>query len=177
MSNIDNVKKAQKGNDKAFNELINACSEKLYKIAFAYLKNEQDSLDTVSDTIYKVYKDINKLKNPEFFDTWIIKILINHSINKLNKNKKIICFDEYEKINQLETKESETIWKIPENLDLYNAIDKLDYKLKTIIILKYFQDMTISQISQTLSSPEGTVKVYIQRALKKLKIYLEGEVI
>jgi RNA polymerase sigma-70 factor (ECF subfamily) len=77
MNDIVIIKKAQKGDDEAFSELIDSCQEKLYKIAFAYLKNEQNSLDAVGDTIYKAYMNISKLKIPEFFNTWIIKILIN----------------------------------------------------------------------------------------------------
>ncbi|WP_315674017.1 hypothetical protein [Clostridium sp. 19966] len=45
------VKKAKKGDDKAFEIIINYCKEDLYKIAFAYVKNEQEALDIVSETI------------------------------------------------------------------------------------------------------------------------------
>ncbi|MTK13271.1 MAG: RNA polymerase subunit sigma-70, partial [Clostridiaceae bacterium] len=96
MNDISIVTKAQKGDDIAFSELINSCKEKLYKIAFAYLKNEEEALDIVSDTIYKAYMDINKLKNPQYFNTWITRIRINGAINRLKKNKRIVLIDEYE---------------------------------------------------------------------------------
>ncbi|AWI06225.1 sigma-70 family RNA polymerase sigma factor [Clostridium drakei] len=175
MNDIDTVIKAQKGDDIAFSELIECHKENLYKIAFAYLKNEEEALDIVSDTIYKVYMDINKLKNPKFFKTWITRILINNSINSLKKNRRVILIDEYEKIENFSISNLDLETDIPKCIDLYNAIDSLNIKSKTIIILKYFQDMTISEISNTLEIPEGTVKVYIHRALKKLRIQLREE--
>lgn len=177
MNDISIVTKAQKGDNVAFSELINSCKEKLYKIAFAYLKNEEEALDIVSDTIYKAYMDINKLKNPQYFNTWITRILINSAINRLKKNERIVLIDEYEKVESFNLNISDIESDIPKCIDLYNAIDKLNVKSKSIIILRYFQDMTISEISEVLKIPEGTTKVYLHRALKKLKVELEEEFI
>lgn len=177
MNDIDIVIQAQKGDDVAFSKLIKGCKENLYKIAFAYLKNEEEALDIVSDTIYKAYMNINKLENPQYFNTWITRILINNAINRLKKNNRIILIDEYEKIEGFNTQLSDIEFDVSRRVDLYSAIDQLNVKLKSIIILKYFQDMTISEISEVLKIPEGTIKVYLHRALKKLKIELKEEFI
>lgn len=177
MNDIDIVIKAQNGDDAAFSQLIKSCKEKLYKTAFAYLKDEEEALDVVSDTVYKAYMNINKLKNPEFFSTWITRILINSAINRLKKNKRVILIDEYEKFDSFTPISSDIALEVPKSIDLYNAIDKLNVKSRSIIILKYFQDMTISEISRVLKIPEGTIKVYLQRSLKKLKVELGEELI
>ncbi|HEY5587841.1 MAG TPA: sigma-70 family RNA polymerase sigma factor [Candidatus Paceibacterota bacterium] len=159
-------------NDELFSDLIDSCKENLYKIAFSYLKNEQNSLDAVSETIYKAYKNINKLKNREFFNTWIIKILIN-SCKTVLKNNKVIYIEEYNTTKSDNLDILETDFKLSIKIDLYNAIDKLNDKFKSIIILKYLEDMSIIQISEVLNLPEGTVKVYLRRALGVLKIELD----
>ncbi|MGL5313024.1 MAG: RNA polymerase sigma factor, partial [Peptostreptococcaceae bacterium] len=65
---------------------------------------------------------------------------------------------------------------LEEKIDLYNAIDILEEKFKTPIILQYFQDMTIKEIAQILESNENTIKTYIRRGKQKLyKILKEGE--
>ena len=174
MQPIVTVKTTEDQEDEAFIKLIDLCKEKLYIIAFAYLKNEQNSLDAVNESIYKAYMNKGKLKKPEFFNTWIIKILINFCNDTLKNNKKIIYIDEYNKIDKDESIETE--FKIANNVDLYNAIDKLSQKFKSVVILKYLEDMTITQISQILDLPEGTVKVYLRRALGILKIELSEEV-
>ena len=63
MDPIIMIKRTQEQDDEAFIKLIDTCKEKLYRIAFAYLKNEQSSLDAVSQSIYKAYKNINELKS------------------------------------------------------------------------------------------------------------------
>lgn len=134
-------------------------------------------MDIVSDTIYKTFMDINKLKNPEYFYTWATKILINLSINKLRVKERIVFVEEYEDIHFMDSYTSSIDLDIPKNVDLYNAIDKLDLKSKNFIILKYLDDMSIAQISDILNVPQGTVKASIHRALKKLKYELKEECI
>lgn len=167
------VNKAINGNDEAFVELVNICKFNLYRMAFVYLKNEQASLDAVSETIYKAYMNIHKLKKEKFFNTWITKILINLCINNLKKDKKIIYIDDYTPIDKSDILQMDL--QISEKIDLNSAIDTLDMKYKNLIILKYFKDMTIYEISKLLQWPEGTVKVYLKRGLEKLKIQLQEE--
>ena len=174
MDKIITTEKNQPSNDELFSDLIDIFKENLYKIAFSYLKNEQNSLDAVSETIYKAYKNIDKLKRREFFNTWIIKILINSCKNIL-KNDKVIYIDEYDKTKKDNSDILETDFKLSVNIDLYNAIDKLNDKFKSIIILKYLEDMTILQIAEVLDLPVGTVNVYLRRALGVLKIDLSEE--
>jgi|UniRef100_UPI0015CF62D9 DNA-directed RNA polymerase specialized sigma24 family protein len=63
MFHLNTVKKAQKGDDQAFINLVHKEKEKLYRTAFLYVKNESDSLDIVQNTIYKAYISIRNLKD------------------------------------------------------------------------------------------------------------------
>ena len=75
------VKKAQKGNDKAFLKLFQKYEEDIYRMAYVYVKNENDALDVVQEVAYRSFKKIDTLKNPEYLKTWLIKIAINCSLN------------------------------------------------------------------------------------------------
>lgn len=166
----DKIKSAQRGNDDAFYELINEKKEILYKTAFTYVKNKEDALDIVQETVYKSYISIKKLKEPKYFNTWLVRILINCSIDFMRKNKKNINLNEAisDTSYQHESKE--------ETIDLYSAVDKLKDKYKTVVILKYFQDMTLQEIADVMECPLGTVKTNLHNALKELKLELkEGE--
>ena len=81
----------------------------------------------------------------------------------------MIYIDEYDKTEENSFDILETEFKVSNSIDLYNAIDRLNNKFKSIVILKYLEDMTISQVSKVLDLPEGTVKVYLRRALGLLK--------
>ena len=168
-------KKSHNEGDGDFSRLIDECKKNLYRIAFAHLKNEQNSLDAVSETIYKAYMNISELKIKQFFNTWVIKILINSCNDIIKTNNKVVYIDEYNRVDRNKNDDLGTEFKIANNIDLYNAIDKLNEKFKSIVILKYLEDMTTTQISEVLDLPEGTVKVYLRRAIGILKLELGEE--
>lgn len=149
-----------------FCTLLNEKKENLYRLAYMYVKNQQDALDIVHESIYKAYTSFEKLKEPKYFNTWLTRIVINCALDHIRKNKKIAFL----KGNPF----FEPSWEInsDEHIDLYNAIDKLNGNFKTVVILKYFQDMTIESIAELLDCPVSTVKNNLHKALKYLRLQL-----
>lgn len=167
----EKVRLAICGDEEAFTYLISSKKEQLYRTAFAYVKNKEDALDIIQETVYKAYVSIDKLKEPKYFNTWITKILINTSITFMKKNNKIIYLeDELNYVIDVENNQDE-------KLDLLHAIDKLEEKIKRVIILKYLNDLTISDVAKILEIPEGTAKTYLNKGLSKLKIHLGEELV
>lgn len=164
------VKQARSGDDDAFYELIHRQKEMLYRTAYAYVKNRDDALDIVGDTVYKAYRSFGKLRDPALFKTWLTRILINCSLDHIKKHGRVIVMEESEMPSRpLQVNRS------PENIDIYRAMDALDDKCRTVIILKYFQDLTITQISYVMQCPQGTIKTYLHRALKNLRLELKED--
>lgn len=162
------VIKARQGNDNAFYELIKQRKEMLYRTAYAYVKNREDALDIVSDTVYKAYKNLRKLKEPAFFHTWLTRILINCSLDFLKKQKRVVLLEEI-------AEAVEEIRDHSQSLDLYSAVDKLEDKCRTAIILKYFHDLTIREVAEVMECPQGTIKTYLHRGLASLRLDLKEE--
>lgn len=165
------VLKAQKGDKKAFMELIKSNEKSMYKVARAMVFNEEDIKDVFQDTIIKAYESIEKLKEPQYFSTWLIRILINNCNDVIKKRKKVIS---------LEIVKEESYKEKFKNVDLYMAINELEEDLKMVIIMFYFMDMAIKDIAKAQSIAEGTVKSRLNRARKKLEEKLskeEGEAI
>lgn len=164
------VEKAMKGNRDAIEKIINDHKEYLYKTAFLYIKNEQDAVEICQETVYKAVINIHKLKNPDYFKTWITRILINN-VNDRSRNEGRTINN----IEKLESIEDISYEKLEDKIDLYNAIDILEDKFKTPIILQYFYDMTIKEIADITETNENTVKTYLRRGKEKLyKILMEG---
>ena len=168
-NNIHLVKKAIRGNDKAFEKLVKQESEKLYKTAFLYVRNKEDALDILQETIYKAYISINQVKQPEFFTSWLTKILIRTAYDFLRNNKKIILD---ESLLKNVTAASKT--NMEGKMDLVNAISTLKQDYQTVIILFYYHDLSIRCIGETMGVPENTVKTQLRRAKMELKRILEG---
>lgn len=128
------VKKAIKGNDKAFIILMNQCKEQIYRTAFAYVKEEETALDIVQEVVCKAYKSIENLREPKFFNTWIMRIAINISTDFYNKKNKIVCMEQDELISKMDIKYDTNH---DERLFLMESLDKLQDKYKKIIIITF----------------------------------------
>ncbi len=171
MEKEDLVRKAIRGDQEAFTNLIFSRKSMLYKTAYAYVRNKEDALDVVSETVYKAYISISKLKDPLRFQTWLVRILINCALDCLKNNKKLIYIENrYDQVKDNLDHTDRT-----DELDLFNALNNLDMKYKNVVVLKYFQDLTVSEISQVLNMPLGTVKTYLHKALKELRLELKED--
>ncbi len=140
--------------------------DKFYRVAFSYCKSKEDALDIVQDTIVKALKSYKSIHSEAYISTWFYRILINTSISFLRKRKEVLPFD----VNK------EASYEDREFIDLYDAIDTLEPSEKTLVILRFFEDLKISDISNILEININTVKTRLYKVLKKLKLKLDLEV-
>lgn len=165
------VHKAKKGEDEAFEQLIGSVRQKLYRTAFAYVRNEQDALDIYQETIYTAFISIKTLKTPESFASWITKILVFKAIDFIRKESRHFSTDDEKIFAALITPENGDF--ILHSMDLSEALDFLNPTVKTIILLRYYHDLSIKEIATIMNSPEGTVKSHLSRAKKELRPILK----
>lgn len=136
----------------------------IYRMAYVYVKNNDDALDLVQEVAYQSFKKISTLKNPEYFKTWLMKITINCALNLINKNKKVIPLNsDFEVLARLDDED------IALTISLNEMIDTLKEDEKSVILLKYYDDRTLKEISEILEIPLGTAKSVLYRALDKLR--------
>ncbi|WP_025784475.1 sigma-70 family RNA polymerase sigma factor [Sporosarcina sp. D27] len=157
------------GDREALLHLIQQDKQKLYRTGYSYVKNKPDALDVFQQTVLLAIESIHQLKQPKYFSTWLMRICINASLDVLHKKKKIVLMDDLK--NQTSSKHKTGY---EERMDLLNAIYQLDEKYKTVLILKFYEDLTFEQIAELLEEPLGTVKSNGKRGLSKLKTLLKG---
>lgn len=160
------IKKAVHGDDEAFIKLIQQYKIDLYKTALSFLRNEEESLEAVQEVTYRAYKKIKTVREPAYFKTWLIRIMINYCNDQLKKQKRFIMNEEI--VSLQGTAENHL------GMELKDAMRGLDERSREILTLKYFHDMKIKEIADTLNCPEGTVKTWLNKALKALREKLEG---
>lgn len=152
--------------------LIENNQERYYRVAFSYVKNREDALDIVHDAIIKALQSFHSLRNPEYAQTWFYKILINESISFLRKNRKVISLDDLQTPQLPPAEDLDDIHK-DDYIDLYAAIDKLPPDMKTIVILRFFEDMKYEEIAEITSTNLNTIKSRLYRGLNHLKLDME----
>lgn len=145
--------------------------EKLYCIAYAHVKNRDDALDLVHTSIVKALQKQHTLRNQECVRTWFYRILVNECITHFRKKSKLIYLADLsdDLLPSLEERREQDTY-----LDLYSAIDQLPSHLKTIIILRYFEDLKLSTIAEITSTNLSTTKSRLYKALELLKLDLGG---
>lgn len=143
----------------------------LYRVAYCYVKNEQDALDIVSDAVFKGLVALPRLREPEFFDTWLTRIVVNTALSHLRKGGNRPW--EQEEL-PLDIPEEENGLTQEESLDLYAALDTLTPDERTYVILRFFEDRPFREMAEILNLPEATVKSRLYRILKKLRQHLSA---
>ncbi len=137
-------------------------------MAYSYVRNVDNALDIVQESIYKAFSSIDSLKEPQFIKTWFYRIIVNTSLDFLRKRKRLVIVDDFA-ANGMDTGEVDNY----QNFDLREAIENLPEKYRSIIILRYFEDLKITEISQILDRNVNTVKTQLYRVLEILRIDLQ----
>jgi len=153
-----------------FYELIEPIHADLYRMAFVYVQNETDAVDILQQAIIQAFERIESLKEPSYFKTWMIRIVINCSKTYLSKMKKLEITDPLELVDV----QSVSHTYMEEEMDLWAALQSLEEKYKTVLLLRFYQDYTVPEVAAILEMPLGTVKTNIRRGLMQLKQKLKG---
>ena len=149
---------------KQFARRMEESQAKFYRLAYCYVKNEHDALEILSEATYRGFIHLKRLEKPEFFDTWMSRIIINCACDLLKKQNR---YDFHEPDDSLPAREEDL--SVDDRLDLYQALDTLSPDEKSLIILKYFEDRSFREISSILKLPESTVKTRLYRIIGKLR--------
>lgn len=157
------VEKAKNGDEEAYSELIMLVKDDLYKIARAKLGNNENVQDAIQNTIINAYFNIGKLRNDQYFKTWITRILINEC-NRIYKNikREDKLIEKY--INNTDTEEC-----IDDTIDFDSIIMILDENKKKIFELYYKYGLSVKEISKKLNISETNIKSDLYRGRQKIK--------
>lgn len=134
--------------------------ESYYRLAFSYVHREADAMDIVQEGAYKAMLKANSLQEESFASTWVYRVMINTAKNYLKKYNR-----EYEVLQEENVAANEDCIEI----DLQSAVEKLPLEEKTLIILRFYEDKTLSEIAQILQENLSTVKSRLYRTLQKLR--------
>ncbi len=156
-----------------YNKLVTYIIEnqdKFYRLAFSYVKNQDDALDVVQNAVCKALTHYKDLKNEEAIKTWFYKIVLNESLALLKAKKRLVLTDEsyYHEI-PYEEKQFE-IYD-----DLYTQIEQMEEDAQNIIKLRFFEELELNEIAQILRMNLNTVKTKLYRELRALKVAIEKE--
>jgi RNA polymerase sigma-70 factor, ECF subfamily len=174
------VQAFRQGDIQAFNKLVNLYQDKIYNLAYNYVKDQEEAKDLAQDIFVSIYRSLPALKDPSKFSSWLYQTAINHCRNRYRRLQRRGFFDmqsidDEETPLQLSTGES-----LEDNIEQQEATDillselaKMSETEKEILILRDLQGLSYEEISETLALPLGTVKSKLNRARLALKNRLQ----
>ena len=173
------IKQVLKGDQNAFGEIVELYKDKVFQICFRMVGNAHEAEDLAQEAFVRAYTNINSFNQNLKFSTWLYRIATNLCIDRLRKKKPDYYLDAEiagtEGLTMYSQVPSKTV--LPEdevvNLEIQQQIQqeisKLPEKYRSVIVLKYIEELSLNEISNILEIPLGTVKTRIHRGREALR--------
>ena len=143
--------------------------EAMYRLAYSYVRNEEDALDIVQESVYKAIKNAGKVQQEAYIRTWLWRIVMNTAVDLIRSRKNETGLEEAGETGKEDTYQ---------DFDTLEALKILEPREKAVIVLRFFEDQKLEDIARTLQENTNTVKTILYRSLKKLRVELtEGELL
>jgi RNA polymerase sigma-70 factor (ECF subfamily) len=172
------IRQILQGDIDAFETLAGGYQSKIFALCLRILKNEQDALDAVQESLIKIYKNLDKFKFRSSFSTWIYTITKNTAFDAFRRKKNDVSFDDISEFTWSE----QTSYGLEDSVvdaetrgSIYRMINELRHDQRSVIILKDIDGYSYEEISVILDIPIGTVRSRLSRAREKLRAALKAE--
>ena len=152
-----------------FCENIRQCEKSMYTLAYGIVKNEHDAADVIQESILKAYCNYNGLRDSKKFKQWILQIVHNTAIDFIHKRFDTVDIEIQEPVQAVNAIDKES------KLVIWDAIQKVKLPYRTVLILFYYEEYSISQIANIMSISVVNVKQQLSRGRKMLAKNLDKE--
>ena len=139
---------------------------KFYRLAYSYLHHQEDALGAVQTAVCMALERQDSLRDPNSVRTWFYHILVNICLDTLRQRKRIVPLSEWEEAGREDP--------MPPDGHLARQIDALPAAVGTVIKLRFYEELSLKEISVVTGSNVNTVKSRLYAGLKKLRISMEG---
>ncbi|MBD8069806.1 RNA polymerase sigma factor SigW [Bacillus sp. PS06] len=176
------IKQVRKGDQNAFAEIVELYKDKVYQISYRMVGNRHEAEDIAQEAFLRAYININSYDINKKFSTWLYRIATNLSIDRLRKKKPDFYLDAevagaegltmYSQVAAEGMLPEDKVESLELQETIQEAILKLPAKYRSVIVLKYIEELSLKEISEILDLPVGTVKTRIHRGREALRLQL-----
>ena len=149
-----------------FQDRVRACERRLYATAYLLLHVTADCEDAVQEAVLRAWQRLPGLRNAQYFETWLTRIVINECKSQLRRRSR-------RGETELSPRLAAPVSPEPE---LHAALTALKWKYRVVLTLKYIDGYTIEEIARILTLPRGTVASRLDQAKRLLRAQMKGEI-
>jgi RNA polymerase sigma-70 factor, ECF subfamily len=173
------IKEVRKGDQNAFGEIVELYKDKVFQLCYRMLGNRHEAEDIAQETFIRAYVNINSFNINLKFSTWLYRIATNLCIDRIRKKKPDYYLDAevsgadgltmYSQIAADTALPEEELESLELQETIQKEISKLPEKYRSVIVLRYIEELSLNEISEILDLPLGTVKTRIHRGREALR--------
>lgn len=178
------IQQAKGGNFSSFEKLVKKYQKVIYNLAYRLVKSHDAADEIAQETFVKSFYALKSFKQGCSFYSWAYRICLNLGLNYIKKERRSVCESSFEEgknpIDFAVSKDDPQTQLLQKELSskIDQEIDSLSPKLKSVLILSLFEELSYEEIAKTLRISKGTVMSRLFRAKKRLmqnlKGYIEG---
>lgn len=165
------VRRAQKGDKDAFVELVEQEKLSLTRAALAILHNEEDAADAVSETVLTAFLKLHTLREPKYFKTWLMRVLIYNAYSALRKRRPEQLFGEVPEAASAD----DGMACRDRVIDIQKSLSVLAENDRLVLTLFYLDELPVREIGSLLGISEGAVKTRLHRARERFRLIYEEQ--
>lgn len=168
------VIRAQGGDRAAFAELAVSVGDRLHAVAYRMLRDASLAEDATQQTLLKAWQELPKLRDPDRFNAWCHRLLVNVCHAEWRKRKRALG-DPLTPMPAAEPRAPDDITPVADRDLLERGFARLSMDHRIVVVLHYYGDLPIADIASMLSVREGTVKSRLYHAMRGLRAALEAD--
>lgn len=178
------VVKAQQGDQDAFAQVYNASFTHVFYSARKILQDEHQAQDVAQDVFVTVYQKLGELRDPAAYMGWVRQITAYKCSNVIQKKKEVLYSpvdDEDEGsglpdvVDDVDEQPDEVLEKTSTKQIILDIIDQLPTERRAVVMMFYFQQLSITEIASATGKAAGTIKASLNTARKQIKLAVEKE--
>lgn len=145
--------------------------DRFYKLAYSYVHNKEAALDIIQNAIVRALTYYPSIRNEKYIRSWFYRVLVNECYTFIKKNSREFLYEPEDLQNHMD----KLIEEQAPDLDMYEQIDKLSKDMKTVIILRFYEELSLAEIAGVTNVTLSTVKYRLYTALKILRKNIQEE--
>ncbi|MBK9926953.1 MAG: RNA polymerase sigma factor [Anaerolineales bacterium] len=165
-------------NDAAIETLIHQYEAGVFRFALSIVGNQADAHEVTQETFIAALRSLHTYQEKKSFNAWLYTIALNHSRSLLRKRKVLEKLQATTTLlfrNELQRQSSpeETVIQTEKEAVVWNELNKMDEMHRIVVILRYFQELSIAEIAEVLNINEGTIHSRLHTARERLRKVLQ----
>ncbi len=167
------IEAARAGDTQAFRRLVERYGDRAYGLAFRMLGSASEAEEVAQDAFVRAWRALPRFRGDSSFSTWLHRIVVRRALDRSavlkTRNAREIALEDAEAVEQGEPVSAEGSGSGDRSRRLDRILGSLSDVQRAVVMLYYYEDRSVDEVSRTLGIPGGTVKTHLHRARSLLR--------